>query len=401
MKVHRLTERRAVVSLVVMLIVAGLIAAVSTVACAGFGPTTVAVIDFKDETGLENGASLARTMTDTVTALLTESTAVQLVERSRITKIVEEQVLSLSGLIDTGEVAEVGKMLAAHYLVIGSVSRYDDDWFAASRLLEVNTGRIVTAEMIEAKGPSKLISKVQETVRNILKKVKQEKEAKKTVVLSFRLSPLQEGKGPIPPEKITRLVNVLRRKVENYGASLEDIRPQGVDRIDIVIRQLRNPLELVKILMRNDILTFRLVQKELVPESPHAPGTYDYLSYTGPFHGETKLYAFGHQAELSGDHIKNASVAIDSMVGNVYINVEFDGEGTTRFARLTKNNVGRRLAVVLNDEILMMPVIMDTIASGRSIITGNFTLDEAFRLVVNLKSGILPVCLSLSHIDIQ
>jgi TolB-like protein len=401
MKLYRTTGKTAGAFLAVTLIVTCFIATFSSEAGAGFGPTTVAVLDFKDETGMTNGESLARTVTDVLTASLTESTTFQLVERSRIKKIVEEQALSLTGLIDTQEVADVGKMLAAHYLVIGSVSRYENDWFAASRLLEVKTGRIITAEMIEADGLSDLITKVKKTARKITKKVKHEKAAKKTVVLGFQMSPPAEGKRSISTETITRLTNVLRRKIENYGAVLEDIRPRGTDRIDVVVRQIGNPLELANILMSNDTLTFRLVHGELKPESPRDPGKYDYLTYTWPSHGEKKIYALSHKADLSGDHIKNASVAIDSRLGRVYISVEFDDEGTEQFARLTKNNVGRQLAIILNDEILMIPYIRTIIPDGRSSITGNFTLDEAFQLIVNLKSGILPVHISLTHMDIR
>jgi len=401
MKLYRATGKTAGAFLAVTLIVTCLMATLSSEASAGFGPTTVAILDFKDETGMTNGESLARTVTDALTASLTESTTFQLVERSRIKKIVEEQALRLTGLIDTQEVADVGKVLAAHYLVIGSVSRYKNDWFAASRLLEVKTGRIITAEMIEADGLSGLIKKIKKTARKITRKVEREKAAKKIVVLGFQLRQLEEEKGKISPETITRLKNVLCRKIENYGASLEDIRPQGADRIDVIVRQVGNPLELANILMSNDTLTFRLVRDELKPESPRDPGKYDYLTYTWPSHGEKKIYAVSHEADLSGGHIKNASVAIDSRVGRVFVNIKFDDEGTEQFARLTKENVGRQLAIVLNDEILMIPYIRDTIANGRSSITGDFTFDEAFQLVVNLKSGILPVHLSLMHMDIQ
>lgn len=401
MTIHSATGRTDGVFLTVTLIVTCLIAISSSLAYVECGPTTMAVIDFKDQTGMKNGESLARTVTDALTASLTESRVIQLVERSRIKKIVEEQALSLTGLIDTQEVSEVGKMLAAHYLVIGSISRYENDWFAASRLLEVKTGRIITAKMIEADGLSELIKKIKKTARNITKKVELEKAGEKTVVLGFKLSPLKEEKKKISPEAVSRLTNVMRRKIENYGASLEDIRLQGTDRIDVIVGQIRDPLELANIITRNDNLTFRLVHHKLRSGNPLDPSKYDYLTYAGPYSNKKTTYVLSHNAELSGDHIKNASVAFDNKFGTVYINIEFDDEGTGQFAKLTKDNINRPLAIVLNDEILMMPYIREAILNGKSMITGDFSFDEAFQLVVNLKSGLLPVNLSLTHMNVQ
>ncbi|MBP7061148.1 MAG: protein translocase subunit SecD, partial [Candidatus Moranbacteria bacterium] len=99
---------------------------------------------------------------------------------------------------------------------------------------------------------------------------------------------------------------------------------------------------------------------------------------------------------LSGKNLKNAYVDYQSQgVGSPQIALQFDAEGTTLFADITKKNIGKPVAIFLDDEIISQPTVQNEIVAGQAVITGNFTMQEANDLVKRLNEGALPVPITL------
>ena len=99
---------------------------------------------------------------------------------------------------------------------------------------------------------------------------------------------------------------------------------------------------------------------------------------------------------LSGKNLKNAYVDYQSQgVGSPQIALQFDDEGTTLFADITKRNIGKPVAIFLDDEIISQPTVQNEIVAGQAVITGNFTMQEANNLVKRLNEGALPVPITL------
>lgn len=95
---------------------------------------------------------------------------------------------------------------------------------------------------------------------------------------------------------------------------------------------------------------------------------------------------------LSGKNLKNAYVDYRSQgVGSPQIALQFDAEGTKLFADITKRNIGKPVAIFLDDEIISQPTVQNEIVAGQAVITGNFTMQEANDLVKRLNEGALPV----------
>ena len=84
------------------------------------------------------------------------------------------------------------------------------------------------------------------------------------------------------------------------------------------------------------------------------------------------------------------NIQIDSQYGEPYVSISFDARGARVFERITGENVGKRLAIVLDDNVYSAPVIRDRIAGGKAQITGRFTMDEAKDLAIVLRAGALP-----------
>ena len=95
--------------------------------------------------------------------------------------------------------------------------------------------------------------------------------------------------------------------------------------------------------------------------------------------------------ELTGRFLSKSSLEFDSTTRAPYIALNFNDEGADLFAQMTKENLGKTIAIYLDGEIISSPVVQSEITNGSAIITGQFTLEEAKTLVGRLNSGALPV----------
>lgn len=95
--------------------------------------------------------------------------------------------------------------------------------------------------------------------------------------------------------------------------------------------------------------------------------------------------------DLSGADLARSKVEFDSQTGKPAVGLQFNSEGAKKFQEITKRNVGKRVAILVDGQIITAPVVQQEISGGNAIITGNFTLDEAKQLSIQLNSGALPV----------
>lgn len=108
-----------------------------------------------------------------------------------------------------------------------------------------------------------------------------------------------------------------------------------------------------------------------------------------------KLDAYFKETSLTGRFLKGAQLSFDQTTYQPYVSLEFNDEGATIFAGLTKNNVGKRLAIYLDGAPISIPTVNEEIPSGKAQITGQFTQKEAKQLAERLNAGALPVPITL------
>ena len=95
---------------------------------------------------------------------------------------------------------------------------------------------------------------------------------------------------------------------------------------------------------------------------------------------------------LTGKNLKSASVGFQNQgLTEPVIDLEFDEEGTKLFAEITKRNIGKRVAILIDGEIITNPTVNSEIPNGKAQITGSYTTQEANDLVKRLNEGALPV----------
>ncbi|MFC1644635.1 protein translocase subunit SecD [Patescibacteria group bacterium] len=100
--------------------------------------------------------------------------------------------------------------------------------------------------------------------------------------------------------------------------------------------------------------------------------------------------------DLTGKNLSDANVVFASQgMSTPQVSLKFDKEGGDLFAEITKRNIGKTVAIYLDDEIISAPTVQSEIANGEAVITGDFTVEEAKELKSRLNEGALPVPIEL------
>jgi len=180
-------------------------------------------------------------------------------------------------------------------------------------------------------------------------------------------------------------LEIVRRRIDEVGTNEPTIIKRGNDRILIELPGLDDPNRIKRLLGKTANLTFRLVS-----ESEDNFGS-ELLSYE---ESEQKLN-ISKRILLSGDNLITAKPSFDNQNNETTVNFSLDRVGTKKFARATINNVGKRLAIILDNKIMSAPVIKEPIVGGNGVITGNFTFQSATDLALLLRSGALPAPLNI------
>ena len=200
---------------------------------------------------------------------------------------------------------------------------------------------------------------------------------------------------------ITRSIEVIRRRVDPTGTTEATIQAQGgangKDRILIQVPGLA-PEEVKARVGTTAKLTFQLVDGSMSAEDAEANGVPpDDVLLPDAEHPGRKILLH-KEAIVSGDDLVNAYAGYDNRAGGVgerAVDFEFNSKGAAAFARVTRENIGKPFAIVLDNKVISAPVIRSEIPGGRGQITGNFSLDEVNRLAILLRSGALPAALSI------
>jgi protein-export membrane protein SecD len=198
---------------------------------------------------------------------------------------------------------------------------------------------------------------------------------------------------------VNQSIEVVRRRIDAMGTKEPTIERQGEDRILVQVPGLADPTRLKELLGKTAKMTFRLVdenasiaqaQKGIVPIG-------DELLYQES--GQKGLpptpLVVQKRVMVSGDRLTHAAPELDQQTGQWVVTFRFDSVGSREFGNVTKENVGRRFAVVLDNKIITAPVIQVAILGGSGQITGNFTAASAQNLSVLLNAGALPAPLRI------
>lgn len=174
-------------------------------------------------------------------------------------------------------------------------------------------------------------------------------------------------------EALKSAAEVIRRRVDLFGVSeavVQTAQNQDQYRIITELPGLTNVKEAVTLLGQTAQLSFR---EQAGEASPSALTRFDFSP-----------------TALTGKDLQRARIDFDQTSGKPVVALEFSEVGKQKFAELTKKNVGKYLAIFLDELPITIPVVQEEIEDGRAVISGGFTTDEAKKLAIQLNAGALP-----------
>lgn len=111
--------------------------------------------------------------------------------------------------------------------------------------------------------------------------------------------------------------------------------------------------------------------------------------------GIAQLFVKPRMTDLSGADLKQAAVSFNQNNGKPQVQLSFTGDGARKFGEITKRNVGKIVAIALDNEVIEAPRVNEPIYGGDAVITGDFSVDQAKTVQIQLNAGALPVSLSV------
>jgi preprotein translocase subunit SecD len=173
--------------------------------------------------------------------------------------------------------------------------------------------------------------------------------------------------------------NVIERRVNLFGVSEPTVQTsqfQGKDRIIVDLPGVSDTQQAVSLIGQTAQLQFDEVKEISATKTASASAT---LVPTN----------------LTGADLQSAAVKFDSQTGKPTVSLQFTSEGGAKFAEITGRNVGKQIPIILDSQVVSAPVVQQQITGGSAQITGNFTVDEAKKLAIQLNAGALPVPVNL------
>jgi preprotein translocase subunit SecD len=206
---------------------------------------------------------------------------------------------------------------------------------------------------------------------------------------SIRLMPTESGLADRVRRVRQQSIEVIERRLDSFGVAARGMQPDGLDGIRVLLPGVKDPERLSAIFNKRARVTFRLVDVSMSPQE---------ALRGNPPPGSEVLYELStkvplllrKQVLLEGDDIVDAVPGFDQRTNEPIVHFRFNSNGARRFGQVTQENVGRPFAVVLDSDVLSVPIIREPILGGSGQISGSFTLEDANAIAVLLSSGTLP-----------
>jgi preprotein translocase subunit SecD len=180
------------------------------------------------------------------------------------------------------------------------------------------------------------------------------------------------------PQALNSLIDVINRRVNALGVAEPVIQSRKYgDTYGIIIELpgINNVDDAIKVIGKTAQLKF----KDSPAGANQIGGSSDW-----------------QDTSLSGAHLTKAEAQIDQQ-GNPEISISFNSDGAKIFADLTQKNLQKPIAIFLDDQLISAPTVQSAITDGKAVITGQFTIQEAKDLALQLNAGALPVPISIAE----
>ncbi|MCL4491474.1 MAG: protein translocase subunit SecD [Nitrospirae bacterium] len=230
-------------------------------------------------------------------------------------------------------------------------------------------------------------------------------------VLQYKLS--EKEKQRIRDTATDQVLEIIRNRIDQFGVAEPTIHRQAENEIVVQLPGVKDPKRAVEIIGKTAQLEFKLVDDEspvaaelppsILPGEENAvlekfkeriPAT-DEILFQRIVNKETEVVTkrpilLKKDVLLTGDLLTEAKVNIDQRFNEPYVSISFNNAGAKIFEEITGQNVKKRLAIILDNNVYSAPVIQERISGGNAQITGSFGMEEAKDLAIVLRAGALP-----------
>ena len=179
-------------------------------------------------------------------------------------------------------------------------------------------------------------------------------------------------------------IEIIRRRIDDVGTKEPTILQRGDKRILVELPGIDDPERVKELLGKTAQLTFRLVSKD------NGFGSEKLI-----LSDSNEELTVNKRVVISGDNLTDAQPQFDNQSNQPIVRFTLDRLGAQKFGRITTQNVGSRLAIVLDNSVISAPQIREAITGGSGTISGGFSFQESTDLALLLRSGALPAPINI------
>ncbi|HKZ97902.1 MAG TPA: protein translocase subunit SecD [Hyphomicrobiaceae bacterium] len=213
------------------------------------------------------------------------------------------------------------------------------------------------------------------------------------------ITPTEPGLQERVANAASASIETVNRRINALGTAESTIVRQGRDRILIQYPGLTDTRQLKELIGKTAKLTFHSVHPSVsAEEAKQTRVPIGYKVYESDERDEVRQgagYVLAETPVVHGDDLVDAQPSFDERTNEPIISFRFNQAGARRFGAFTKDHVGEPFAIVLDEKVISAPVIREPILGGTGQISGNFTVESANNLAIQLRSGALPAKLTI------
>ncbi|MCK5555967.1 MAG: protein translocase subunit SecD [Alphaproteobacteria bacterium] len=193
----------------------------------------------------------------------------------------------------------------------------------------------------------------------------------------------------INTQVINHSIEIVRRRIDESGTKEPVIQRQGINRIVVQLPGVDDPERVKELLGRTAKMSFHLVDMDASETDGISPGSKRMLMREEG----SQTIIVKKRVMISGDMLVDSQPTFEQ--GAPVVSFRFNALGARRFCDVTRDNVGKPFAIVLDNEVISAPRINEAICGGSGMISGSFTVKEAHDLSLLLRAGALPAPLNV------
>jgi len=194
---------------------------------------------------------------------------------------------------------------------------------------------------------------------------------------------------------VAQSIEIIRNRIDELGTTEPNIQRQGEDRVLVQVPGEGDSQRVKDLIGRTARMAFHLLHETWTPGQP-VPERAPRRSFIAPSYEKipgsndqpVRQYLVSSRENVSGEHLVDAQPTLYE--NRPVVSFRFDAAGARDFAETTRENTGRFLAILLDDEVISAPVIDEPILAGSGIIRGQFSIREVNDLALLLRAGALP-----------